>query len=121
MLDQYDRKHEVRGLEDVFEKGISDIEWMHSVAAWSPKPAILCGDGRILRNKAELAALREADLTFVFLAPGWTRIPWSDFAWKIVKAWPAILESVKNASRATVFELRIQGKIQRSGLVRDLS
>ncbi len=79
---------------------------MPTVAAMQPKPTILCGDGQILNNDAELATLKSCELMCVFLTPQWMKnTPWPDFAWKIVKAWPGVVEQVEKARAATVFRL----------------
>ena len=70
LLEVIERKHEVRHLEDHFDKGIPDTDWMPTIALWKPKPTVIAGDGRILRNPVERRVLRECDLTYVFLAPG---------------------------------------------------
>jgi hypothetical protein len=106
LLEVFDPQNEVRHLTDCFETGTRDIEWIKAASEWEPRPVILGGDGRILRNKAERAALRTAHLSFVFLSSGWTNLPWSIFAWKIVKAWPDILASVERAGRPTIFEVK---------------
>ena len=79
---------------------------MPKVAAMQPKPTILCGDGRILSNDAELATLKSCELMCVFLAAQWmTSTPWPDFAWKLIKAWTGVVEQVEKARAPTVFTL----------------
>ena len=72
MLASFDRKNDIKAHEDCFEKGTADTEWILEVATWEPKPIIVCGDGRILKNRSEQTALRNANLMFVYLARGWT-------------------------------------------------
>lgn len=108
LLEVFDPSHEIRTLRDYFEPGTPDIEWLGAIAQWPEKPTVLCGDGRILRNKAESAALRDAQLNFVYLAPGWTQLPWHDFAWKIIKAFPAITQRVQTVLRPTVFRVSVK-------------
>jgi hypothetical protein len=121
LLEAFDQENEVRHLTDHFKKGTADAEWIGAIGAWDPKPVVIGGDGRILRNKAELAALRTADLSFVFLASGWTKLDWNTFAWKIVKAWPGIVENVQRAREPTVFEVRPGNlKVRRIGETRRL-
>ena len=121
MLEIFDHDNTIRAYEDCFERGLPDTEWIRAVAKWKPGTAILCGDGRILRNKPEQAVLRAANLTFVHLAPGWLHTQWAEYAWKIVKAWPAIVHSVLTGRRATVFKVNVGGlKIERVRYVSEL-
>ena len=95
LLEAFDPENPIRALLDHFAPGTPDIEWIPAIAAWVPKPVIVCGDARILRNKVERAVLNEAGLTFICLAPGWTNLPWPTFAWKIIKVWPDVVEEVR--------------------------
>lgn len=115
LLEAFDRENEIRALIDCFARGTPDIVWIPEVAKWSPKPVIVCGDGRILRNKVERRVLADAALTFVCLTSGWTNLDWNTFAWKIIKAWPAIVQNVSRVLRPTVFEISPQTlKVEKS-------
>ena len=105
LLEAFDQQNEIRHLTDSFPKGTPDTTWIPSVAEWDLKPTVIGGDGRILRNKAERAALRQADLSFVYLTSGWTNLAWPVLAWKIVKVWPDVVRNVKTARRPTVYEV----------------
>lgn len=105
LLEAFDRNNEIRALLDHFERGTPDTVWISKIAQWAPKPVVVCGDGRILRNKVERKVLRDAELTFVCLASGWTNLSWDVFAWKIIKVWPAIVQSAGAVIRPTVFEV----------------
>ncbi len=121
LLEVFDRRHEIRAHKDYFEQGTPDRRWIEELGTWSPKPAILAGDGRILQRSAELAALQEADLTFVLLEKGWTKLPWHDQAWKIIKAWPAVVQNVEKARKPSVFSVSVGSlKVQRRGFLADL-
>jgi hypothetical protein len=108
LLEAFDRENEIRPLIDHFNSGTDDIAWIPAIAQWKPKPIVVCGDGRILRNKVERSVLKTAELTFVCLASGWTNLEWNQFAWKIVKAWPGIVQNASLAIRPTVFEISPQ-------------
>lgn len=121
LLDVFDQENEIRALEDRFGQGKPDTDWLSALGEQSPKPVIISGDGRILKNKAELLALRQANLMFVYLAPGWTRLRWEDFAWKIIKAWPSIVQNVNTTMKPTIFEVRVKNlKVERRCLVAEL-
>jgi len=121
MLEAFDSHNEIRPLLDHAERGTPDSEWIAMLGAWESKPVVVSGDGRILKNRVERRALREANLTFVFLASGWMNLPWNDFAWKIVRSWPAIVDNVRHAREPTLFEVKAgKGKVERLSLLREL-
>lgn len=122
LLEVFDSRNEIRAHGDHFEEGTPDVDWLSKVAEWNPKPAIICGDGNILRNKAEMVTLRDSGLMFVYLASGWTKLKWEEFAWKIIKAWPGITNEVRKALRATIFQVHVKSlKVERICLVSELS
>jgi hypothetical protein len=108
LLEAFDRENEIRPLLDHFQPGTPDVMWIPEIAKWNPKPVVVCGDGRILRNRVERKVLAEAGLTFVCLSSGWTNLEWNVFAWKIIKAWPSIIQSSTRVLRPTVFEVSPQ-------------
>ncbi len=124
LLESFDRSNKIRALLDYFDAGVADVEWMEAVSQWDPKPAIVAGDGRILRNEAELATLKHAALSFVCLRPGWTELDWKkDFAWKIIKLWPSITAEVERAREPTLFAVGCgkQAKVERIRKIAELT
>lgn len=115
LLEVFDRRNRIRAHVDYFKAATPDVEWLSELATWDPRPALLCGDGRILRNRAELAALKDAQLTFVHLAPGWTNLLWEEQAWKIIKCWPHIVHEVTRTRVPAILEVTIKGKVSRKG------
>lgn len=121
LLEAFDLQNEIRHLTDSFDKGTPDVEWLGGVSTWIPKPIVVGGDGRILRNKVERQALRDADLSFVYLAPGWTNLRWQDMAWKLVRIWPDVVKNVERSRQATVFEIKTTSlKVELRGTTRNL-
>ena len=119
LIEAFDRASRVRHLDDEFEQITPDVVWIRDVARWDPKPAIVCGDGRILRNQAEAQALREAGLTFFHLAEGWVNLPWREQAWKMIKVWPSIVDDA-HPRRPTVYRVSVQLKVERVCLTEEL-
>lgn len=103
LLEAFDRTHQIRPLLDYVEKGTADAEWMAKLAAWTSKPVVISGDSRILKNRVEWQALKEAKLMWVYLRGA--NIPWETFAWKIIRVWPDIRDSAVRALRPAVFEV----------------
>lgn len=113
LLEVFDPEHEVRHHHQLFPpQATPDTVWIPAVGAMRPKPAILCGDGRILTRPAEKAALREADLMFFVFRDGWMNLGWFDFAPKLLVSWPRIVQAAASMNRASIFEVRIQGKVE---------
>ena len=82
----------------------TDLEWIDALAADELSWAVVSGDARILRNKVERAALKEAALTFFCLTKAWMSMGFNEQAWKFVKVWPAIVESALH-SKTKIFEV----------------
>ncbi len=87
-----------------FSPTTTDVEWIKTLAADDPPWIALSGDGRILRNKVELAALNEAKLTFFCMSKAWSHMDFHEYSWKFVKIWPLIVEPAKSPARR-VFEV----------------
>lgn len=73
----------------------TDLEWIshlqHQPSVW----IFISGDGRVLKNSAERAALRSAGLHGFILAPAYQKTPFNQVAAMILWKWPEI-ESVAN-------------------------
>jgi hypothetical protein len=106
MLGHFDRSHTIDYLDDKFAPTTSDTEWLTAIAVWEPRPVVVSGDGRILRNPAELQVLKGLPLTFFLYAEGWSQLPWSDRAWKAVKVWPAVVAAA-SPRQPTVFKIPV--------------
>lgn len=120
MLSHYDRAHTVIYHDDRFEKSTPDTEWLPAVARWDPVPAVISGDGRILRNPAELQVLRSLPLTFFLFADGWAGMPWRDRAWKAIKVWPEVVAAA-SPRRPSIFRIPVSAaKVELECLTSDL-
>ena len=98
--------HTVRHHDDDarFTNVTTDIEWINTLGADDLSWVVISGDARILRNKVERVALKEAGLTFFCLTKAWMSMGFNEQAWKFVKVWPAIVESALH-SKAKIFEV----------------
>jgi hypothetical protein len=106
MINAYETEHAIRHHDEDnrFTPTTSDIEWMTILGKDDPTWIVVSGDGRILKNKVERAALQEARLKFFCLAKAWLTMRIHEYAWKFVKVWPEIVENAKT-SKASVFEV----------------
>lgn len=111
ILDAFDQSHTVNHLNDFVQKGTADTCWLDLIASWDEIPVVVAGDGRILKNPAEAERIRNHEIMFVYLASGWTNLPWNDQCWKIVKAWPEISSQVARARTRSVFEVTVGEKV----------
>ena len=105
LLEAFDRHNQIRAFLDCFNAGTPDEEWIPAVSRWEPKPVVISGDFRILKNKVQRQVLSDAGLTFVCLTDGWLNMRWNEYAWKLIKAWPNVVESTAAVLRPTVFEV----------------
>jgi PIN like domain len=106
MVDVLEREHTARSYydDDGFTDSTPDVEWIGQLAADLPPWIVVSGDGRILKNKIELSALKEARLTFFCLTRTWMHMKIYEQAWKFIKVWPDIVENAKGTT-PRVFEI----------------
>lgn len=120
MLGHYDRQHSIIYLDDRFGKTTPDSEWLSAIADWDPIPVVVSGDGRILKNPAELQVLRGLPLTFFHFAEGWAQMPWKERAWKAIRVWPEVV-SAASPRRPSIFRVPVSTvKVEFIRLTRDL-
>jgi hypothetical protein len=119
ILDQCDQDHEVRHHDDYFARTAPDVEWIGELGrqrGW----CVIGGDARILRNPAEMQALRDAELTFFVLKSAWMSYSFIDQAWRLVKIWPEIVSNATRVREATIFEVPgSASKVERLRLTRE--
>jgi len=106
MIDVYETAHQVRHHDDDsrFGPNTTDVEWIKVLGADDPPWVVISGDGRILRNKAEAAVLKEAKLTFFCMSRVWTHMKIHEYVWKFLKLWPDIVENAQVAA-SRIFEV----------------
>ena len=69
----------------------SDLEWIEFLRSSPDVWIFISGDGRILRNKAERAAVRAARLHGFIMEPAYQKTPEHQVAGMLVWRWPDIL------------------------------
>jgi hypothetical protein len=106
MVDVLEREHTARSYYDDerFIDTTPDVEWIRVLAADEPPWIIISGDGRILKNKTELSALKEAGLAFFCLSRTWMHMTLYEQAWKFIKTWPQAVENAKGTT-PKIFEI----------------
>jgi hypothetical protein len=105
-----------------FDTKTTDIEWLRVIGKKNPKPIVLSGDGRILRRRAEAAALREQGLTFFVLGEEFENMPARLQAWKFLKSWVEIIKVCESLQDASIYEVRTGSsqKVELYRLTREL-
>ena len=106
MVDALEREHSARHHDEDprFSPTTPDVEWLRSLGSDDPPWIVISGDGRILKNKTELSALKEARLTFFCLSRQWMHMKIYEQAWKFIKVWPDIVENSKGTT-SRIFEV----------------
>ena len=116
ILRAYEDRNQIFLFTDKFQKGTPDVNWIQNAGTWQPKPIIVGGDGRILRNDVERRILRESGCAYLYLSPGWTNTPVHPYAWKMLKFWPDVINHLHDLNRQAVVELSTNGKLRRYSL-----
>jgi hypothetical protein len=103
--------------EETYGDNSGPADWLEYVAKWAPKerhrPTIFMLDDGIRENAVGLETMRQSACNFLVLARRWSRTPWADFAWRLVKHWPnmvAELASIRTSKNGCKIEFSINGK-----------
>lgn len=101
MVSAIETGHTIRHHDDDqrCEPTTEDTAWIAALRADDPPWVVISGDGRILRNKVERAALEEAGLKFFCMSKAWASMRLYEYAWKFMKVWPEILETATHAKK----------------------
>ena len=84
-----------------------DLEWIDHLRQ-SPRDWIfVSGDGRVLKNSAERAALRSAGLHGFILAPAYQKTPLNQLAATLVWKWPEIQKVTELLSPPSMHEIPV--------------
>lgn len=84
-----------------------DIEWIEMLRSSKDFWIFITGDGRVLRNSAERAALRSAGLHGFVLAPAYQKSPLHMTAATIIARWPDIEKITELLSPPSMHEIPI--------------
>lgn len=84
----------------------ADIDWIEHIRAGKDW-IFVSNDLRLLKNKAELAALRRSGLYGFVLASGYQSLPDHHIAANLIWRWPEI-ENAMRAVSAAVFEIPVK-------------
>jgi hypothetical protein len=116
LVQAFDKSNVIIPFLEKFQRGEKDIDWIPKAGLWNPRPIIVSGDGRILTNKVERAALKGSECTYVYLRSGWNEIQWETFAVKIIRVWPKITNAASAARQGSLIEVTTAEKVNLSFL-----
>jgi hypothetical protein len=97
-------------LKEKFPPDTPDIDWIKKLTeegGWF----VVTKDNQIRKKPHERKVWQEAHIPIVFLQKSWTNNDLWDMAWKIIKYWPNLKESIEHNRGAESLELSINGKI----------
>jgi hypothetical protein len=98
-------------MTDIVSPSTSDEEWI-SLLGKEDNCFVITKDNKIKRNKAELAAWKEANLTIVFLQDSWFDISFWDICWKFIKIWPSLVEIIEKEKYRKTILVHIKGRVE---------
>ena len=85
----------------------ADLEWIDLLRRDPDEWLFITGDGRLLKNPAERAALRSAGLHGFVLAPAYQKSPSHMVAATIVMRWPDLLKITEVVAPPAMHEIPI--------------
>ncbi|TXR50320.1 hypothetical protein FVA77_05775 [Phyllobacterium endophyticum] len=85
----------------------ADIDWIDHLRKASEKWIFVSGDGRVLKNPVERAALRSAGLHGFILAPAYQKTTLNKVAATIVWHWPEIVKITELLAAPSMHEIPI--------------
>lgn len=92
----------------------TDLEWIDFLRSDPEFWIFLTGDKRLMKNRAERAALRSAGLHGFILAPAFQKIPVHQQASTLIWKWPEIEQIVQLTAAPAMYEIPAgrSGKLQ---------
>lgn len=89
-------------------RGSTDLEWIEFLKQSPEVWIFVTGDGRLMKNRAERAALRGAGLHGFVLAPAYQTTPFNQVAAVLVWRWPEFVKVTDLLSPPTMHEVPIR-------------
>ncbi|TAX35826.1 hypothetical protein [Rhizobium leguminosarum] len=84
-----------------------DVEWIDFLRRSNDEWMFVSGDGRVLKNPAERAALRSARLHGFILAPAYQKTPMNQVASTLVWRWPEMLQITRLLAAPSMHQVPI--------------
>lgn len=90
----------------------TDLEWIELLRKSNDQWLFISGDGRVLRNSAERAALRSAGLHGFILAPAYQKAPLNQVASILIWRWPEMLQITNLLQSPSMHEVPINKNVK---------
>lgn len=100
----FEPEHAVIHIRERFGPGITDVEWIRGLSQ-EGRWAIISGDRRIARNRAERQAFHESKLIGFFLAPAIAKSPVTKQMIRILALWDNMVDLAGRIEGGALFEL----------------
>lgn len=106
------KEHEIKLLAEKFNPNTLNVEW---IAALSQEGqwAVISGDRRITRNRAEYLTFRNSNLIGLFLSSGLYKAPVIKQMERILAPWPKIELVPQTVQAGAMYELPMKGVLLR--------
>jgi hypothetical protein len=97
-------------LSEKYSPDTPDIGWIENLtkeADWF----VITKDNKIRRNPHERKVWQESHIPMVFLPKSWDNYTLWEMAWRLIKYWPRLKETISHNRKNESLELSIKGKI----------
>jgi hypothetical protein len=102
------RAYHIKDVPDLTNgRNAKDLDWINHLKAAAEEWIFITGDGRVLKNAAERAALRSAGLHGFVLAPAYNKTPLHQVAGTLIWKWPEIEGVTKLLAAPTMHQIPI--------------
>lgn len=97
---------QVVSVRDAQGEGRSDVDWITELMQSGDQWTVITRDA--MRKERQLVA--SSGLTWFILARGWANLDYWNLSWKLVKAWPELVETSRR-SPGQALTVAVNGKI----------
>lgn len=97
-------------LKERFSPDVEDVEWINKLAkegGWF----VITKDNQIRKRTHERRAWQESHIPIVFLQKTWINLNLWEMAWRLIKCWPNLKETIKQDRGRKSFQLSVNGNI----------
>jgi hypothetical protein len=100
----------IEHLKEKFPPNTPDIEWITKLSK-EGKWFIITQDNQIRKKSPEKKAWQESHIPIIFLQKSWINLNLWEMAWRLIKYWPELKESINLNRKNESFQLTINGKL----------
>ena len=100
----------VEHIREKFSADTPDIDWIRQLEKegdWF----IITKDNQIRKKPHERKVWKESHIPIVFLQKTWMNHEFWEIAWRLIRYWPKLKQTITNNRKVESFELTVKGKI----------